>query len=122
VQRAAALHTKIMIEEARPEKEREPYLILRMENVLKDWIAQLQRYTEAEKREVLIQQDIVVTTLSKVVSIGEATILNVQERAAFMRALASMISDEPADALKQIGGPVIEAEVVPVDENGVGPS
>jgi hypothetical protein len=112
VQRCAALHVKIMQEEAKEEDKQNAWYLLRMEAALRDWIAQLQRYTEAERKEVYIKEEIVVTTLQKVVAIGEATIGDLAQRAAFMRGLAAMISDAPA----QLPGPrVIEGESRPIE-------
>lgn len=111
VTRTAMLMCQVALEEVKEKPDR--YLILKYDKQIQDYIGQLQRYTEAEKREIYVQQEIVVTTLSKVVSIAEATITDPSLRAAFMRGLSSMVTDEPL----QLTGPAdaLEAEFSPLD-------
>ncbi len=90
--RAAALATSIHFMETNPKTDKD--LILRYDSQLRAYIQALQKYTEAEKHIISIQQEIMVTALTKVVGIAEATIQDLPSRAAFMRALEYAMSDE----------------------------
>jgi len=89
---AAAVDTLILQLETAKKPDR--YLILKQRDQLRDLIAQLQRYTESEKRELVIQEEVLVTTLTKVIAIADSTILDPAQRGAFLRALRIQIGDD----------------------------
>lgn len=92
-QRVATLHVKVMMMEVA--EDRDNYLIIQVDKQLRDYIAQLQKYTEAERREINVTHELIVTTLTKVIAIAEATITDPPQRVAFLKGVAGMISDVP---------------------------
>jgi hypothetical protein len=115
IERIASLSTRCAILETTADSEAARYLLLRTEKQLQDYIGQLQRYTEAEKREIEVTQTIVSTTLAKVIAIGEATILEPTMRAAFMSGLRSLVTGEAiSEDLKRLpsGGQSLDNDVI----------
>lgn len=91
VTRAAALYTSIQRMEA---EKVDADLVLRVDAQLRGYVQALQKYTEAEKRELVVQNEVILTTLTRVVSIAESVIGEPVIRANFMRALAAAVDLE----------------------------
>lgn len=110
IQRIASLQTLAMILEAQ-RKAKDDDVILeyrsdKLDEQLKGYVAAIQKYTEAERRINIVQEEVVITTLTRVVSIAETVISDPAQRSAFLRALQSTVTDAPTvfDALP---GPIL---------------
>lgn len=111
VRRVAALDTMVSFMEA---VGTDPVLRLKYGRQLVEHIAQLQKYTESEKRETIVRNEILVTTLTKVISVGESTITDPNQRAAFMAALANVMTGEATQPYISLPSPT-DPEL---DDNG----
>lgn len=98
IQRIASLQTLAMILEAQ-RKAKDDDVILeyrsdKLDEQLKGYVAAIQKYTEAERRINIVQEEVVITTLTRVVSIAETVISDPAQRSAFLRALQATVTDD----------------------------
>ncbi len=82
----------------------------KLDGVIRRCIAQLQRYTEAQKHEVTIRDDAVHQTLEKVVGAVELSIPPGPAQIALLEAIISIANGETIKAPTPVNGSVIEHE------------
>ena len=110
IQRVAALATMVAMMEANGV---ETGIRLDFDGMLLKYIAQLQRYTESEKREVTVRSEAVQKAMILVVGLAEATIGDPAARGAFLRALTYKLQGvEGIDPLLVGPGTEIEETVI----------
>lgn len=96
IERLAACYTMAWRMQAEDTERVAVDLILKLDDQIRNYIAQIQKYTESEKRELTVRDEVQQSFLSTAVVLAEATIQNLQEREAYLVALMRQFLGESA--------------------------